>query len=417
MNIAIFTNAYKPIISGVVNCIDLMRENLIKKGHNVFLFAPEFSGYTDTEKNIYRYPSVSLTNKVKFPVPITIFPIAEKIMTTKKIDIIHCHHPFVLGAEGARWADRLKVPLFFTFHTQYEQYAHYVPFPEELVKSVSKSVVSSYSKRCSVIITPGTAIVEQLKGYGITENVVHMPNSINLSSFSSPDKNIIREKFNIGADEKLLVYVGRMAQEKNIPMMIDSFSLINAKVPSRLMIIGEGPELENFKAYTKEKNLSDRIIFTGRVEYNQIPDYYGSADTFIITSTTEVKPLALLEAMASGLPIVAVNACGASDTIIDGFNGILTKESKEEFADAVIKVITNEELLKMMSKNSIKVSEEYSAETVTDKLLELYKKAIKNKKISSHRNLRLMLHDRRQRHFLRLVKLVRSVKKFFLTEY
>ena len=98
MNIAIFTNAYKPIISGVVNCIDLMRENLIKKGHNVFLFAPEFSGYTDKEENVYRYPSVSLTNKVKFPVPITIFPIAEKIMTTKKIDLVHCHHPFVLGA-------------------------------------------------------------------------------------------------------------------------------------------------------------------------------------------------------------------------------------------------------------------------------------------------------------------------------
>ena len=417
MNIAIFTNAYKPIISGVVNCIDLMRENLIKKGHNVFLFAPEFSGYTDKEENVYRYPSVSLTNKVKFPVPITIFPIAEKIMTTKKIDIIHCHHPFVLGAEGARWAERLKVPLFFTFHTQYEQYAHYIPFPEEFVKSVSKSVVSSYAKKCSVIITPGTAIVEQLKGYGITKNVVHMPNSINLSSFSNPDGKMVREKYNIGTNEKLLVYVGRMAQEKNIPMMIDSFSIINDKAPSRLMIIGEGPELEYFKTYAKDKGLDERIIFTGRVEYDRISEYYGSADAFVMTSTTEVKPLALLEAMASGLPIIAVNACGASDTIINGYNGLLTGESKEEFANAVIKVITDKELLKTMKQNSIKVSEDYSVEKITDKLLILYTEAIKNQKTSGHRNLRLMLADRRQRHFLRLIKLVRSVKKFFLTEY
>ncbi len=379
MNIAIFTNAYKPIISGVVNCIDLMRSNLIKKGHDVVLFAPEFPEYEDSEEHIYRYPSLSLTNKVKFPLPITIFPIAEKIMTSKKIDIIHCHHPFVLGAEGAKWAAKLNVPLFFTFHTQYEQYAHYIPLPSNIVKTVSKTVVSSYAKKCSVIITPGTAIVEQLKGYGIEENVVYMPNSIDLDSFSQPEGKSVREKYSIGSDEKLLVYVGRMAQEKNIPFMIDAFKTIKSKIPSRLMIIGEGPELEAFKNYAAEKELADAIIFPGRVEYNQIPAYYGASNLFIMTSTTEVKPLALLEAMAAGLPIVAVAACGVSDTVINGENGFLTTEDRNEFSDTVIKVLADDALLAEMGRNSVKISKGYSADALTDRLIGLYESAIDKK--------------------------------------
>ena len=412
MNVAIFTNAYKPIISGVVNCIDLMRQHLIKKGHKVFLFAPEFSGYKDKDENVYRYPSINLTNKVKFPLPITIFPIAEKIMTTEKIDVIHCHHPFVLGEEGARWAERLKIPLFFTFHTQYEQYAHYIPLPENLVKSAAKYVVSSYTKKCSVIITPGTAIVEQLREYGITKNVVHMNNSISLDAFRNLDREKIRKKYNIAENEKLLVYIGRMAQEKNIPFMIDCFEKIKTEIPSRLMIIGEGPELESFVLYVKNKGLEKDIIFPGRVEYNEIPEYYAVAQAFIMTSTTEVKPLALLEAMASGLPIIAVNACGVSDTVIDGFNGLLTGENKEEFVNAVVKVISDETLLQKMSENSINVSKEYCADNLTERLISLYNDAILNKK----RKKRLFL-DRRQRHFLGLIKLVRSAKKFFLTKY
>ncbi len=381
MNIVIFTNAYKPIISGVVNCIDLMRKNLVKKGHDVVIFAPDFPGYTDTEDHVYRYPSLNLTNKVKFPIPIPFFPVADKILKSKEIDIIHCHHPFILGEEGAKWAAKLNVPLFFTFHTQYEQYAHYVPLPAGLVKEASKALVSAYAKKCDVIITPGSAIIEELKNYGVEKNVVYMPNSIDLDDFTDPDSTGIREKYNVKPDEKLLVYVGRMAQEKNIPFMLDAFRIIQEQIASKLMIIGEGPELENFRSYAKEKNIDESVIFTGRIEYKDIPAYYGAADTFIMTSTTEVLPLALLEAMAAGLPIIAVNACGISDTVIDGENGAITEEDRDKFAQAVIKVISDNETLKKMSLKSIEISEKYSADKMTDRLLELYTEASQKKKI------------------------------------
>lgn len=382
MKIAIFTNAYKPIISGVVNCIDLMRTHLIRRGHEVYLFAPDFPGFRDTEERVYRYPSVNLTNKIKFPVPIPFSPSAEKVMAENRFDIVHCHHPFILGDEGAKLASRQKAPLFFTFHTQYEQYAHYVPLPAEIVKAVSKSMVSAYSRKCSVIITPGTAIVELLKDYGVTKNVVYMPNSIELSAFGNPDGSMVREKYGFPGGEKVLVYVGRMAQEKNLPFMMDAFKKIKEQAPSKLMIIGEGPELDSFRQYAQENGLEKDVIFTGRVEYEEIPAYYGASDLFVMTSTTEVKPLALLEAMAAGLPIVAVDACGASDTILNGENGFLTKEDREVFAETVVGLLKDEDMLAAMRRRTLEIAEGYSIENVISRLLELYDKAIEEKRIS-----------------------------------
>ena len=383
LNIAIFTNAYKPIISGVVNCIDLMRKNLQKKGHNVYIFAPNFQDYEDPkDEHVFRYPSLNLTNKVKFPIPLPFYPKAEKFLSETPIDIIHCHHPFILGEEGVKWATKLNVPLFFTFHTQYEMYSHYIPLPQDFVKSVSKSVVSSFTKKCSVIITPGTAIVDLIKkDYGINKNVIYMRNSIELDDFKNPNRQKVREKYGIKENEKLLIYVGRMAPEKNIPFMLDSFKKISEKNPSKLLIVGEGSEIENLKQYAKDHGLENKAIFTGRVEYKEIPNYYGASDLFIMTSKTEVKPLALLEAMATGLPIIAVSACGASDTIQDGINGYLTSENIDEFANKVLEVINDNEKLKRMSEESLKIADSYSADKMTDKLIELYKEEIIKKSI------------------------------------
>lgn len=379
MNIAIFTNAYKPIISGVVNCIDLMRKFLEKKGHGVYIFAPYFHGYTDPEnEKVFRYPSLNLTNKVKFPVPIPFYPKAEKFLSETKIDVIHCHHPFILGDEGAKWAAKLNVPLFFTFHTQYEMYSHYIPLPQDFVKSASKTLVSAYTKKCSVIITPGTAIEELLKrDYNITnQKIAYMRNSIDLDAFKNPNKTRIRKMHSIDDDEKLLIYVGRMAEEKNIPFLIDAFVKIRREIKSKLMIIGEGPELESFKEYASKTPAKSSIIFKGRVEYSGIPDYYGGSDLFVMASTTEVKPLALLEAMAAGLPIVAVSACGASDTVVNGKNGYLTSENIDEFAQKTIELLKNQELLSKMSEESEKIADSYSADAAMDRLIELYEREI-----------------------------------------
>jgi 1,2-diacylglycerol 3-alpha-glucosyltransferase len=374
MNIGIFTNTYKPLINGVVNCVALIRHELIRKGHRVFIFAPTVHGYTDDEEGVYRYPSLSLTKKVNYPLAIPFSSAISKIIPTLSLDIIHSQHPFLLGVTGADWARRLGIPLVFTFHTQYEQYAHYIPLPGGIVKSLSRMLVRSYTDRCTLIITPGKSILELLHSYGITDKVVFMPNAIELSNFQGNGGPNIRERFGLEEGEALLLYVGRMAQEKNLPFMLEAFKRIRETQKARLMIIGEGSMLQELKAKAKALGIGEQTIFTGRVEYKDIAPYYHAADLFIMTSTTEVKPLALLEAMASGLPIVAVSAHGSSDTIIHGQNGLLTDESLEGFAGAVGSLLDDRGRLDEMRKESLKTARDYSIDTITERLLALYEK-------------------------------------------
>jgi len=381
VNIGIFTNTYKPTLNGVVNCVVLIRQGLMERGHKVYVFAPSFPGYKESEEGIFRFPSLSLAKSVKYPVCIPYCPgITDKIPSLN-LDIIHSQHPFLIGDVAARWARKLSIPLVFTFHTQYEQYAHYIPLPRGFVQWVSKKFVKAYTSRCDLIITPGKSIIEVLHSYGINENVVFMPNAIDLSSFRDPDRVKVRSRYGIKEDENLLVYVGRMAREKNIPFMLRAFSQIRQKDDkTKLMIIGEGPELENLKSYAAGLSLSESVIFPGRVEYHEISTYYGAAQLFVMTSTTEVKPLALLEAMASGLPIVAVAAHGSSDTIIDGVNGFLTEEKESAFTERVAMLISDGARLKSMTESSMKSAEVYSLETMSDTLLEHYEKAIERKR-------------------------------------
>ena len=377
MNIGIFTNAYKPIISGVVNSIALIKSGLEARGHQVYVFAPRYNGFTDTEKDIHRFLSVNLTSRVKFPLAI---PYSFKIFNMipqLNLDIIHTHHPFILGEVGARFAKKLNIPLVYTFHTQFEQYAHYIPLNQDLVKKVARESVTSYTKKCDTVICPSTAILSLLDQYGITAPVQFIPNAINIEAFQNPDPKPVFEKYNISPEDKLLVYVGRIGLEKNLEFMLKAFKEAHNRIPaSKLMIVGEGPELESFRKMAEDMEIGDCTIFPGRVEYNDIPAYYRAGYAFIMTSTTEVKPLALLEAMAAGLPVVAVSAAGSKDTLTDDFDGILTDLELEEYTKALIKILEDRETRDRLSKGASETSRKYSMQNIAGHLEELFVKLI-----------------------------------------
>lgn len=377
MNIGIFTNAYKPIISGVVNSIALIKSGLEARGHQVYIFAPRYNGFKDAEKDIHRFISVNLTSRVKFPLAI---PFSFKIFNMipqLNLDIIHTHHPFILGEVGARFAKKLNIPLVYTFHTQFEQYAHYIPLNQELVKKVARESVTSYTTKCDTVICPSTSILSLLDEYGITAPVQFIPNAINIESFQNPDPKPVFEKYNINPDDKLLVYVGRIGLEKNLEFMLKAFKEAHNRIPSsKLMIVGEGPELGTFREMANDMGMGDCTIFPGRVEYNDIPAYYRAGYAFIMTSTTEVKPLALLEAMAAGLPVVAVSAAGSKDTLTDDFDGILTDHDIEKFTGALIKILEDRKTRDRLSEGASETSRKYSMQNIAGRLEELFVRLI-----------------------------------------
>jgi len=378
MNIGIFTNAYKPIISGVVNSIALIKSGMEARGHRVFIFAPEYSGYSDKEEDIFRFFSVNLSTRVKFPLAIPFSYRIFHMIPTLGLDIIHTHHPFILGKVGATFAKKMNIPLVYTFHTQYEHYAHYIPFNQKLVKKIARDTVIGYTQKCNMIICPSTSILSLLEDYGVTAPIEMIPNAINVKAFRDPDPSPVKKKFGIKDEDKLLIYVGRLGLEKNLEFMLKAFKRVRDQVPvAKLMIVGEGTELESLKNQAVELGIADGTIFPGRVEYIDIPSYYRAGYAFIMTSTTEVKPLALLEAMAAGLPVVAISASGSSDTVNPDFDGILTDYNMDKFVTALSKILNEPETRDHLSRGALKTSEKYSMDSTAETLENLFLKMIR----------------------------------------
>ncbi len=381
MNIGIFTNAYHPIISGVVNAIALFRRGLAGLGHRVFVFAPAFPGFRDEEEDIYRFRSVNLTSKVKFPLALPYSHRIFRIIPELKLDVIHTHHPFILGEVGAHFARKFKIPLVYTFHTQFEQYAHYIPFNQDLVKMLARLSVINYTQKCDCIITPAPSIRDLLLSYGVTQRLELLPNAIDLDSFGKGDGSAVRREYSIPPDAVVLLYVGRMGLEKNLGFLLQSFhKILETGKKVRLLVVGEGPEEEAVREQARRMGLEDNAIFTGRIEYSGIPAFYDAADFFVMSSVTEVKPLALLEAMASGLPVVAVAASGSSDTISQGVDGILTELSLENFTAACLELVNDVDKRRKMSGNARKTSARYSIGETSRRLAGVYEELTAERK-------------------------------------
>ncbi|NLG84642.1 MAG: glycosyltransferase family 4 protein [Firmicutes bacterium] len=378
MRIAIYTNAYKPIVSGVVNAIALLRQGFLARGHEVIVLAPDYYGYRDQEEGIYRFPAVDLTRKVRFPVAIPWSPRLSRVIRTFRPEVIHAHHPFVLGPLALRTARHLGVPLVYTFHTQYEQYAHYVPLPPRLVKWFTRHRIRRFVEAADAVTTPAVSIRDLLAGYGIRREILVLPNPIDLSRFARTEGPSVRRQLGLDEEELVLSFVGRLGIEKNLGFMLEAFALLREmapELPLRLVLVGAGPEETRLRELGEELGLGDRLIFTGSVPYQTVPSYLAAADLFLMTSVTEVKPLVLLEAMAAGLPVVAVRAAGAMDTLTDGLDGLLVPLDRGAFAQAVLSLLRDEERRRAMGRAARATVERYALDRVAAEFLRLYEEA------------------------------------------
>ncbi len=374
MRVAIFTNAYRPVVSGVVNSVDLIRKGLLRQGHKAFVFAPQVAGFREQHSGVWRFLSISLTRKVEFPLPVPystrIFPLIPKL----NLDVIHTHHPFLLGEVGAHFARSLGLPLVYTFHTQLEKYSHYVPLPQDLVRKAARDYVAAYARKCDCIICPSPSIRGLLDEYGVTCRVEVLQNAIDLKAYREADGTTVRRELGLGPDRVLCIYTGRMGAEKNLEFMLDSFQKVHLQHPeAALLLVGDGPLLEDLRQKARDLDLADHVLFPGRVPYSRIPSYYAASDLFVMTSTTEVKPLAVLEGMATGLPVVAVDACGTGDTVTPGHDGLLCECDREAYTAILQHAVGDAGLRRRLGQAARQTAENYSLETYTHKLVDLYR--------------------------------------------
>ena len=382
MKIAIFTNNYLPNPYGVTASIESFRKQFEKKGHTVFIFAPKYKNYQDENPNVFRYPSLDIKYKIRFPLPVPYSRKLDRKIEKLDIDIIHSQHPNLLGSVAMKWARKKNIPIVFTWHTLYDQYIDYVPF--FLRKISARWVIQNavnYANGVDQIIVPTSSTKKIIEDWGVkNKNIADISTGIEEKFFQYSDKERIQKKLNITADKKIIFSASRLTAEKNVKYLLKEVLTVLKKEKDLVFVFGGGGYLlDDLKKIVADRKMESKVFFPGIIKKSDMKNYFALADIFVYASKSETQGLIISEAMYMGLPVVALKAPGIENLVENNQNGFLVSENEKEFMIAVEKLIKNEELREKFSKKSTEIArEKYTSKVCADKILRVYQDVIKN---------------------------------------
>lgn len=394
MRIGLFTDTYPPFINGVSTSIVMLKRALEKAGHDVFVITVNNEKMTyrhDPEENVIRIPGI--------PIGIydyrltSIYSIKALNQIRKwKLDVIHSHTEFGIGTFSRIIAKQLNIPVVHTYHTMYEDYIHYLT--KGYFDGASKKVVEYLTKfYCDItideLIVPTKKTYDLFKSNYQVERSVHIiPTGIEvekfyIEQFDKKELKELRKSLGIKENDFVILYVGRLGKEKNVEFLIDAHKNIVKNYPSaKLLIIGDGPDEKKYKNQVAKLKLTNNIIFTGKIPWDEVPKYYASSNVFATASNTETQGLTVIEAHAASLPVIALSDESFKDVVIPNLNGYLFK-NKREYISSIEMLIKNPEIVKRFQIQARNSAEIHSAKYFAAKVLSVYELALKrsNKKV------------------------------------
>lgn len=378
MKIGIFTESYKPYTSGVVTSISTFKDELTRLGHDIYVFAPKYPNHEEEEGNVFRYFSIPAPTNPGYTLALPVHPGMLTLMKKLRLDLIHVHSPFTMGRVGLHYARKFDLPLMFTYHTRYDQYVHYLPMAKDLVKDVTIKYSRHFCNECDHIIAPSWEIESIIRSFLVTTPISVVPTGIPLEKFEGGDAYWLRKNYPIPPQNQILLFAGRLSQEKNIHFLIESFHKIKQTLPhTTLVLVAAGPLEDELKDLAASLYLSEQdIVFAGKLPFESLVNAYYSADLFVFSSLTETQGLVVIEAMAAGLPVVAVRASGVREMVRDGVDGLLTAEDSHEFASAVCRVLRDESFYRRMQANARLRAEELSSHNMALRLEDVYEQLV-----------------------------------------
>jgi 1,2-diacylglycerol 3-alpha-glucosyltransferase len=377
MHIGFYTNTYNPTISGVVRSVGSFRKALTELGNNVFVFSPQMENYIDEEPFIFRYPSVDIRQFSDIPFVIPISTSIDHIMPSLKLDVIHSHHPVLLGQTAAHKASKYNLPLVFTFHSRYWEYSRYIgSIGQDFVKEQIDNVLCDYLQKCHHIITPSDSLKQILYDeYGFGEQITTIPTGVDLALFTNENKEAERNRRHWG-DEIIMISAGRLAIEKNWDTLMEAAALVMNRIPKiRLVLLGDGSERRKLIKKARSLGIADRVEMTGGVDPDAVSNYLVAADIFCFASVAEAQGLVTLEAMAAGLPVAAVDGSGTRDNLEDGVQGFMTANDPLSLSQGIEKLVTDRELRLKMGLAARDRASEFDILNQARKLLNVYAQA------------------------------------------
>lgn len=383
MNILMFTNTYKPHIGGVAKSVDAFATEFRKRNHNVLIVAPEFQNQPDVEEDVIRIPAIQNFNGSDFSVVLPVPGLLTKQIDKFEPDIIHSHHPYLLGMTALRVARFRELPLVFTHHTLYEQYTHYVPADSVALKRFVVELATRYSNLANHVFAPSESIAELLQKRGVRTPVAVVPTGVRLEDFIGGNGWRFRDQMKIPGGAYVVGHLGRLAEEKNLEFLaraVAQFLLENDN--AHFLLCGVGPQEKKLEQILIARGMQNRFHKTAVFNQKQLKDVYRSMDVFAFTSKSETQGMVLTEAMAAGVPVVALNASGTREVVRDSINGRLLESSATtgDFAAALRWMMEQSASQKQRFRSqALKTAEKFSMTNTATAALSHYENLLENK--------------------------------------
>jgi len=382
------SDVYFPRVNGVSTSIQTFRRELRELGHRVTLVVPDYGTETDDEEDVIRIPSryLFVDPEDRMMKSGRIMKLAG-LLQDEEIDLIHIQTPFVAHHTGVKLSKLLNVPRVESYHTFFEEYLfHYIPYlPKSWMRGAARLFSRWQCNNVDSIVVPSTAMLDVLRDYGVRSNAEIIPTGIELDDFKGGDGDRFRIQNDIAMNRPALLFVGRVAFEKNISFLLRMVQNLKKKIPNILfMIAGEGPALEQLQSEASELGLESNVKYIGYLDRDgELQDCYAAANAFVFASRTETQGLVLLEAMALGVPVVSTAVMGTRDILEPRQGALVAEEDVEHFSSQVMLLLSDQKLQQSLKVQARTYAKSWSAPYLASKMLDFYEEVCCSKTISA----------------------------------
>lgn len=369
------TNAYLPHVGGVARSVDRFTREFRRRGHRVLVVAPEFDNMQDDDPDVVRLPAIKNFNESGFSVRLPVPGLLSRRLEEFQPDIVHSHHPFLLGDTAMRVATLRNLPLVFTHHTMYEEYTHYVPGDSEWMKQFAKEMATTYANLCDCVIAPSESIAQIITERGVNTRIVSIPTGIDLERFAHGDGQQVRRKWSINDDQFVIGHVSRLSREKNLEFLANAVARhLQQNAQGLFLVVGDGQMKEKISAIFQEHNLADQLRLTGALHGEELVNAYHAMNVFAFSSLSETQGMVVAEAMGAHLPVIALDAPGIREVVEDKENGrLLSAQDETEFSRALdwVGKLSTEDYHRLC-EGAGQSAKQFSTSACADRLLGLY---------------------------------------------
>ncbi|MFH1061987.1 MAG: glycosyltransferase [Candidatus Omnitrophota bacterium] len=390
MKILMMTNTYAPMVGGIEESIRSFTQEFEKLGHEVLIVAPECQGAPPDEIGVIRLRAIQKVSRSNFSIALPMSSLLPELMKKFKPDIIHCHHPFWIGDIALRLSGQFHIPLVFTYHTMFEQHMHYLPIQTIAIKRFIIELFAGYANLANQVIAPSESLRAILLERGVKTPIAVVPTGVDLQKFSKGEGNVIRKRLAIPLDAIVIGSIGRLALEKNLEFLSRSVAeYLKKSQKVHFLIAGEGPLEDMIKKIFNDQGLGKRLHLAGSLHGQDLVDCYHAMNIFAFASLSETQGIVLVEAMASGVPVVAVDAPGVREVVKDGYNGrLIFKDNQINFSQAIAWCVNQPaSAFEQMRQNAKETTKEFTADLCAKKMLKTYQEVMIKEYVSpNHKN-------------------------------